>query len=49
MEDTFLKWWPVGIVVIGVVLAIGRHHEKIKVLEEKVHALFELWNEHMRK
>ena len=44
MADELLKWWPVLVVLVGVILAIGRHHEKIKVIEEKVHALFELWN-----
>ena len=44
MED-ILKWWPVLVGVALLVMAIGSHREKIKVLEEKVKELFRLWNE----
>ena len=42
--DDLLKYWPVLVVVVGIVLAIGRTSEKVKVLEEKVKELFRLWN-----
>jgi len=44
MAAELLEWWPVLVGVVAVIMAIGSHREKIKVLEEKVTELFKLWN-----
>ena len=46
MFDVLTKIWPMLVGFVALVIALAKMDVRIKILEEKVHDLFELWNKH---
>jgi hypothetical protein len=42
--DALAKAWPILVGFIALIYGLSKMDIRIKVLEEKVHSLFELWN-----
>jgi hypothetical protein len=47
--DLFVKGWPLLLAIVTLIIVLSKLDLRVAVLEEKVRALFELWNKKNEK